>query len=268
MTGASGIDVAGLVDTDRYPLAGPGREALVAAARRGLADDGVAVLDGFLRPGAVERICAEAVALVPPGHHSEVSGPPYLGLPDLGAPEGHPTRHEVRSALTAVAYDRFPPDSLLRSLYEWDPLVELVREILGVPQLHRYADPLGALNVASMADGDELGWHFDQTDFVVSIPVRSAEIGGDFESATRIRDSDEERYDSVAEVLAGGGRARVTTIAMRPGALMLFEGRHSMHRVTPISGGVARLVALLAYDTRPDTDSSELLKLVRYGRLP
>jgi hypothetical protein len=49
---------------------------------------------------------------------------------------------------------------------------------------------------------------------------------------------------------------------------MLFEGRHSMHRVTPIAGGVARLVALLAYDTRPDTDSSELLKLVRYGRLP
>jgi hypothetical protein len=31
---------------------------------------------------------------------------------------------------------------------------------------------------------------------------------------------------------------------------------------------VPRYVALLAYDTEPGTDSSDLLKLVRYGRLP
>jgi hypothetical protein len=55
---------------------------------------------------------------------------------------------------------------------------------------------------------------------------------------------------------------------MRPGTLMLFEGRHSMHRVTPVIGDVPRQVALLAYDTRPGTDSTDLLKLVRYGRLP
>jgi hypothetical protein len=49
--------------------------------------------------------------------------------------------------------------------------------------------------------------------------------------------------------------------------MMLFEGRHSLHRVTPVVGPRPRLIALLAYDTRPDTDSSELLKLVRYGRV-
>jgi hypothetical protein len=47
---------------------------------------------------------------------------------------------------------------------------------------------------------------------------------------------------------------------------MLFEGRRSVHRVTPVEGEEARLVALLAYDTKPGTMSSELLKLVRYGR--
>jgi hypothetical protein len=34
----------------------------------------------------------------------------------------------------------------------------------------------------------------------------------------------------------------------------------------PIEGATPRLVALLAYDTKPGTQSSELLKLVRYGR--
>ena len=49
---------------------------------------------------------------------------------------------------------------------------------------------------------------------------------------------------------------------------MLFNGRWSMHRVTAIEGERARYVALLAYDTKPNTDSSETLKMSRYGRLP
>jgi hypothetical protein len=53
---------------------------------------------------------------------------------------------------------------------------------------------------------------------------------------------------------------------MTPGMLLLFEGRYSLHRVTPIEAGQPRLVALLAYDTKPGTTSSELLRLVRYGR--
>jgi hypothetical protein len=48
--------------------------------------------------------------------------------------------------------------------------------------------------------------------------------------------------------------------------LLLFEGRNSMHRVTPIAGEVSRLVALLAYDTKPDTISTPLLRRARYGR--
>ena len=54
---------------------------------------------------------------------------------------------------------------------------------------------------------------------------------------------------------------------MTPGTLMLFEGRYSLHRVTPIvRADAARYVALFGYDTKPGTMSSELLKLVRYGR--
>ena len=36
--------------------------------------------------------------------------------------------------------------------------------------------------------------------------------------------------------------------------------------MSPIEGGVPRYVGLLAYDTKPGTDSSDLLKMVRYGR--
>jgi hypothetical protein len=49
---------------------------------------------------------------------------------------------------------------------------------------------------------------------------------------------------------------------------MLFNGRWSMHRVTAIEGDVPRYVALLAYDTKSGTDSTDTLKMSRYGRLP
>jgi hypothetical protein len=53
---------------------------------------------------------------------------------------------------------------------------------------------------------------------------------------------------------------------MTPGTLLVFEGRNSLHRVSPIKGDRLRHVGLLAYDTKPGTVSSELLREVRYGR--
>ena len=256
-----------LLDLDRYPVEGEGRADLVATARRMLERDGIVVLPGFVRPAALAAVVAEAEQLVPDGHFSRVENTPYLALPDDAFPDGHPRRRLVRSALTAVAYDRFGPGSTLRALYEWPPLARFVRDVVGLDEIHPYADPLGALNVAAMCDGDELGWHFDQTDFVTSIAVQSAESGGDFEVARGLRHSDDECYGGVTAVL-DGDRSAVTHVVFQPGALMIFAGRYSMHRVTPVAGPIPRYVALLAYDARPGTDSSDLLKLVRYGRLP
>ena len=72
---------------------------------------------------------------------------------------------------------------------------------------------------------------------------------------------------TVSRVLAGDAPELVTTVPMTPGTLMLFEGRWSLHRVTPIRGSTPRYVGLFGYDTKPGTMSSELLKQVRYGRI-
>lgn len=257
------------VDLERYPildLEAPAARALVARCRDALAATGAAELPGFVRPEAVERMAKESESLVGKGHFAETRATVYLGLPEANWPAGHPrSRLAGRSAVEAIAYDLVPRSHALRQLYEWDGLLRFVGAALGRQPLYRYADPLGALNVAAMKAGDELQWHFDQTDFVVSIALRDAERGGDFEYTPLIRSRDDERYDDVRSVL-DGDRSRVRTIPMTPGTLLLFEGRNSMHRVTPIEGGGVRLVALLAYDTRPDTVSTELLRRARYGR--
>jgi hypothetical protein len=171
----------------------------------------------------------------------------------------------ARSSVHTIGYDQFPSTSLIRALYEDDDLLEFLSKVLGRAPLYRYADPIGALNVAVMVEGDVLDWHFDQTDFVVSLAIQSSDEGGNFENAANLRATDDERYDEVLRVL-GGDHADVTVEPMTPGTLMLFEGRRSLHRVSPIHGTTPRYVALLGYDTKPDTMSSELLKQIRYGR--
>jgi hypothetical protein len=257
-----------LVDLARYPLtdlSGPKGRSVIAEARSQLAAMGAAELPGFLNAGGVRSLIGDAEELAPRAHHSGGEGTPYLEFPDFSLPKEHPRLTFAPYAVGAVGYDVIPRTSPLRRLYEWDPVLELIGAILDRGPLYRYADPFGALNLAVMTEGDQLQWHFDQTDFVVSLAIQSAERGGDFEVVPRIRSRDDEHYPEVAEVLAGstGG---VVTLPMTAGTLLIFEGRNSLHRVSPIGGPRRRHVGLLAYDTKPGTVGSDLLRMDRYGR--
>ncbi len=266
----AGVDPGTLIDRDRYPL---DDADVIAAAHHQFELEGVCILPGFIRSEHIGALVAECDALAALGHRSLVTGTPYLAAPDEARPAEHPRRAKVHNSLEAVAYDLFPVDSMVRRLYEWDPLMTFIAAVLGQPVLHRYGDPFGALNLAVMRDGDVLGWHFDMTDFVVSIAIQSSDAGGDFLNAKQIRDAAAgeagERYDDVAGVLRDDASSPLVRVEpMTPGTLMLFNGRNSLHKVSPIEGDVPRYVALLAYDTKPGTDSSDLLKRHRYGRLP
>ena len=116
-----------------------------------------------------------------------------------------------------------------------------------------------------MGEGDDLQWHFDQTDFVVSLAIQHADEGGNFDVVPKIRTTGDEHYDDVAAVL-NGDHSKMVTLPMTPGTLLIFEGRNSIHRVSPLSGPTKRYVGLLGYDTKADTMSSDLLRTVRYGR--
>ena len=240
--------------------------ASVEQGRAQMRDTGACELSGFVRPEALAGFVDDARRLAPLAHRSGGLGTVYLGFPDETLPPEHPRQWLGNYGVGAVAYDLFPDASPIRKLFEWEELRSFVAAILGLDTIYPYGDPLGALNLAVMGDGDELQWHFDQTDFVVSLALQDADEGGDFEVAPMIRTPDDERYDDVARVLAGD-RAPLTVLPMTPGTLLVFAGRNSMHRVSPIRGVTPRLVALFGYDTAPGTMSSELLKAVRYGRV-
>ena len=152
-----------------------------------------------MRPDALPAFVDDARRLAPLAHRSGGLGTVYLGFPDESFPLDHPQQWLGDYDVGAVAYDLFPADSPIRRLYEWPELTRVRRRdprnsTRSIP----YADPLGALNLAVMSDGDQLQWHFDQTDFVVSLALQDADEGGDFEVAPQIRTADDEHYDDVA----------------------------------------------------------------------
>ena len=262
------MDMQEWIDLDRYPIHATGSaayRALVDAAQTGLRNTGACELPGFLTAAGVARASAEAQAIEACAFASRSRATVYLGGADASLGATHARNQVVSSSVRVIAYDAVPTAHLLRRLYEWDVLLNFLADVLALAQLYRYADPLGALNIAVMGDGDALGWHFDQTDFVTSLALIPAEEGGDFHFHPLIRDATNENYEGVGAVLRGEQQDHVR-LAMNPGTFLLFKGRHSLHRVTPIRGKTARIVALLAYDAKPGTDSTNELKLARYGR--
>lgn len=262
------MDVLEFVDLDRFPITNldsPRGLEVLAESRAQLAAIGAAELSGFLTPAGIEAFVADAESLAERAHPSGGLGTAYLEMPSSDWAADHPRRHVMPYGVRAVGYDVIPYTSPLRQLYEHPAVTNFIQEILQRGPLFHYADPCGALNLAVMGAGDELQWHYDQTDFVVSLAIQDAEQGGDFEMVPKLRTATEEHYDRVRAVF-DGDHHEVVTLAMTPGTLLVFEGRYSLHRVSPISGETWRHVGLLAYDTKPDTVSSEHLRMNRYGR--
>lgn len=258
-----------LVDLSRYPIADLESEAgrsLVELCRVRLARDGACVLDDFLQPQAAEGALAEIRGLLGQAFYCEKKHNPYLSADDPAFAAEHPRNRPQISDLGCLADDLISPGSLLRRLYQWDKLQAFVAALLEVPRLYPYADPLGSLNVNIFQPGQQLGWHYDNADWAVTLMLQPAEAGGVYEYQPWLRGARDENYDTAARVL-DGERAGLRVLAQGVGALVLFRGRRSLHRVTPVSGSRPRLVAVFSYDTEPGVMLSEHNRMLFYGRV-
>jgi hypothetical protein len=261
--------LADVVDFDRYPIAelgGTDAGALVEACRAALRREGAVKLDGFLRAGTLATLVPEARELAKLGYPNDATHNAYFDDEiDESLAEDHPRRILVRSAQKSVAMDLLPPEFATRVVYDSDTMTRFVAAVLGEEALYRSADPLDGCNMTVYEEGDELGWHFDQSEFSVTLMIQRAERGGDFEYAPMIRSPNDERYDGVRAVLEGR-RDGVRRLVSEPGTLAFFRGRYSMHRVPRVEGATPRINSVLTYSTTPGHRLSPLAQQIYYGR--
>ena len=266
----SELPLGRIADLGRYPidrLEDAEGIALVERAREALHAVGACDLPGFLLPEAVDaaaRVRAPCATRHTARNRRTTSS--SRASPDsLEADD--PRRTRIRSGKEGTALDDIPADSPVRALYESDAMLAFIGAALEIEPIFRSEDPLGALNYMYYAPGDELGWHFDGADFVVTLLLQAPEAGGTFEFAPMLR-SEDDRNDEGVRALLGGDRSRIRTMSGEPGTLALFRGHWSPHRVTPVEGARVRINAVLSYAGAPGHRLGEETYRLFYGRTP
>jgi hypothetical protein len=265
------LPLAEIVDLDRYPidlLGDPAGTALIAHARTALHAVGACDLPGFLRPEAITAAVASALSVRAKAYRTEQTHDiEFSGLPPDSLAPDDPRRTRIRSGKEGTALDDIPAGSPVRELYESEQMLAFIGAALEVDPIFRSEDPLGALNYMYYAPGDELGWHFDGADFVVTLLLQAPEAGGVFEYSPMLRREDDRNDEGVRSLLAGD-RSTVRTMSGEPGTLALFRGHSSPHRVTPVEGGRVRMNAVLSFARTPGQRLGAETYRLFYGRTP
>ena len=121
------------------------------------------------------------------------------------------------------------------------------------------------MTVNVMNSGHSHGWHFDEALFTVSVMLQSATGGGEFEYLSGVKNEQRTNYTKLQDVLNGDNKG-VRTIPIVPGSLLLFGGKHMLHRVTEVSGDATRLITTLCYRDKPGITNSPEVRQMFYGR--
>ena len=261
---SNGDSLTDLVNLNLYPLHDPDYRA---RSKETLDQRGVLVLPNFLTEDAILSVAREGVENQNLAYYTVSDHNAYLKPTDESLDEYHPRNRKVSSSKGCITTDQIPQGSALHTLYESESLKTFLCAVLGETSLYEYADSLSSINLHYAADGQELGWHFDNSSFAITLLIQSPVDGGRFEYVKDVRNADngEMSYQRVGNIL--DGNEPVQHLQMDAGTLVLFRGRNSIHRVTPTIGDTTRMLVVLAYNTEPGIALSESARMTFYGRL-
>lgn len=251
-----------IVNTDLYPLHAPDSlefARLVELHRTQFETDGLCMLPEFLTRQSIEQMQKEATGSLADAWYSESCHDVYLNVADNNRTE------RVTTRVGSVPYDRIGQQSMLTRLYGSESLLQFIAGVLGKSRLHRLADPLGACSINVFTQGGEHGWHYDESEFSVTLSLQIPDSGGSFEYIPFLRNAADED-EQIASIVSGASD-RVVELPFAEGALLIFGGRETLHRVSRVSGPTPRLVPVLCYSECAGVVNSDEVRKMFWGRV-
>ena len=279
------LRVEDIIDLDRYPVHDPARERyrdLIARCKDELAGKAACDFPGFLRSEVLGLVASEVAPLVEQGFRHTCEHNVYFVNDDPALPPEHPARFLQKSEKYNIAGDLIARDALIRRVYEYEPLRTFLAAVIGEDTLYLQADPLSSLNVMIYGKGDRFGWHYDRTPYSVTILLQEPDAGGAFQYVPYLRKRrtdaygdgvneqvlggpEDEGFDKLSAILRGSERD-VVDLPLAAGTMSILFGRHSLHRVTEVESARPRIMAILAYEPRPEVVFNDETRIRFYGR--
>ena len=257
-----------LLDLDRFPLdrrdSPPGRR-LLDRCRRDLRETGMFSLPELIRTEALAGSVADLEPLFETAAftHCREHNIYFDDAIREVAPD-HPALRRFGTVNHTVCADQIA-GSAISQIYGWRPLIGFLAAALGKPRLYPMADPLARINVMAYGAGEQLNWHFDRAEFTTTCLLQAPVAGGTFQYRRDLRSDTDPNYDGVDRLLAGWD-GLVRSLPLAPGTLNVFKGKNTAHRVTPVEGDRARIVAVFSYFEEPGVSFTESERLGFYGR--
>lgn len=258
------MEIGKIVDLDSHPISAL---EFQKQCREILDEQGVLSLTHFIYPEAMTGILDEALRLRDQAYFCQQDHSVFLNSRDLSLPANHPLNRTVETSKGCVCDDLIASDSSLRMLYDSEEFQGFIKSVVGHSEIFPYADRLSSINIHYAERNQELGWHFDNSSFAITLMIQKPDLGGRFEYIRDFRTSNDgqENYDGVTDLL--DGILKPEQLAIEPGTLVLFRGKNSVHRVSPNESDRTRILAVLAYNSIPDVALSESARMTFYGRL-
>jgi len=241
-----------VVDLKKYPIhelnSTQGKELLEKAWAQ-MDKQGYTKLPGFIHKEVADIMTKEALDMEPLGVGFTSTESHNLFLEDPSDDSPPICFKHFQSSKTLIAADIFPKTSEAWTLYNNPHILEFCKAALRLDELHPSGDELNKFYYNIFNVDDQLGWHFDRSQFSINIILQPSEAGGFFEYIpdtkelfSELKEWPEEdptlsRYSPIAEDL-------------QPGDLYLFHGNRSVHRVSPVEKG-KRVNLIVTFNTKP-----------------
>lgn len=231
-----------------------------------LKEKGILIFDNFLSDSSIKALQEEASRLKPKAFQSSASYNLYVMPEDPSFPKDSPRNRLFKTTKKCIPDDLVPDCSYLKTIYRSKTFRDFMCNVVGANELYPYGDNLSSINYNYYDEGDALEWHFDNSDFTITLLVKKCDKGGDYEYFTNMRydKNGNEDYEMARQCIEGEIKPQRQSVS--EGSLMIFKGSQSLHRVTDVEEG-ERVLVTFNYNQKPGVPLSEKSRMTFFGRL-
>lgn len=230
-----------------------------------LEKDGILIFNSFIGTDGLKTLQDEANDLKKHSYRSSSEYNVYISEYDNTFSSDSPRNRIMSTSKKCIPNDLIPKDSILQRLYDSSFLKDFFCELLDKENLYPYEDSLSSININYYDKGDALGWHFDNSDFTITLLVKNCTKGGVYEFFNDMRYKDgKEDYAFVEKIL--DNEVSGTKIDSFEGDLMIFKGNKSIHQVTAVEEG-ERILVTFNYNEKIGVSLSEKSRKTFFGRI-
>ena len=233
--------------------------------RESLEKNGILIFKSFISNSGLNLLQKEASDLKGSAFRSSSEYNVYISEYDNAFSADSPRNRIMSTSKKCIPNDLIPNQSILQKIYD-SPLVRsFFLDLLEKDELHPYEDPLSSININYYDKGDALGWHFDNSDYTITLLIKNCSKGGIYEFFNDMRyKNDKEDYDLVEKIL--DKKVKGTRVNSIEGDLMIFKGNKSIHQVTAVEEG-ERILVTFNYNEESGVSLSEQSRKTFFGRI-